>query len=312
MNLFAFARVGLGFLAMVWAASILSCSGQSDQFYAQATASEQSRSERGEILSQGLTRSFYLYTPSRYNQSALMPLVMAFHGGAGNGERLAELTGLNQIAEQEGFIVVYPDGISRGIGYSWNDGRQTDHPNESIDDVSFVKDLINHLVTIRQIDQSRIYAVGSSNGGFFVQTLACEKSDQFAAFASISATLPQPLESSCKTSQPISLLMIHRTGDRLVPWDGGSVRGRARGEILSALDTFAFWNRNNECLRQPNTTEVRSVPVSVMLHESVDCPLSSQVELYEIRGEGHGWPRTDQDGIDANKLIWGFFEAKRS
>ncbi len=69
--------------------------------------------EIGQLSDQGQSRTYYLYTPKSYNPNRPMPLVLVFHGHGGSGRSIADVTRFNALAEQKGFIVVYPDGINQ-------------------------------------------------------------------------------------------------------------------------------------------------------------------------------------------------------
>jgi polyhydroxybutyrate depolymerase len=122
--------------------------------------------------------------------------VLAFHGGEGNPLRLAVQTGFNDIADRNGFAVVYPETT----GHQWNDGRSTTAGFG--DDVRFVNQLIDHLVSSEHIDPARIYATGPSNGGMFTLRLACETSDRIAAFAVVAASFRIRIISVARPSVP--------------------------------------------------------------------------------------------------------------
>lgn len=113
--------------------------------------------EMGELFHHGQQRTYYLHTPKSYKPSHPVPLVLAFHGYGSQGKDLALSTGFNDLAEQKGFIIVYPNGIDK----RWN---VTSNWLTGVDDVSFVAALIDHLTKIRVIDKRRIYATGVSNG----------------------------------------------------------------------------------------------------------------------------------------------------
>ncbi len=114
----------------------------------------------GKLTDQGKQRTYYLYTPPSYHPGNPMPLVLAFHGSGEQGKDLAAHSGLNKVADQEGFIVVYPDGINK----KWNVSGSSSENN-----VAFVHALIGHIGQLRAIDHQRIYAAGLSNGGILVQ-----------------------------------------------------------------------------------------------------------------------------------------------
>ena len=263
-------------------------------------------------------RTYYLYVPSSYrSDDSPMPLVLAFHGGQGRGEWLARNTGFNDLADKEGFIVVYPDAIDR----HWNDGLNTPGFDPTIDDVSFVASLIDELEQTINIDRRRIYATGMSNGGFFTLRLACELSDRIAAFAPVAATLPVNITSQCRHENPVSILLIGGTDDTFVPWQGGSMR---RGQqILSMRETFEFWKHHNACVSREEVYQLpdsdRTDGTDIESSTYWGCRSSSEVKLLKIRGGGHGWPggrrplnpslvgQTSYD-INATEVIWNFFK----
>lgn len=272
----------------------------------------------GKIIYQGQMRTYHLYLPKNSNGSSSIPLVLAFHGGSGSGEKFSKNTNMNALAAQQGFAVVYPDAIDN----HWNDGRGT--VNTQVDDVGFVKALIERLIKTKNIDKSRIYAAGLSNGGLFTQRLACEMSDQIAAFASVSASLPASLKSNCNPRNPVSMLMINSPDDKFVPWDGGEIRGRHRGEVISVPETIAWWTQQSGSSPTPiaNSLPVRNYSDTTRVREArySGGRGGSEVILYTVNGGGHAWPDTSErhqnnsrfgkrsQQIDANEVIWKFFQ----
>jgi polyhydroxybutyrate depolymerase len=209
---------------------------------------------------------------------------------------------LSELAEQKGFIVVYPNGIER----RWD---VTSNALIGVDDVSFVSALIDQLTKIRAIDRRRIYATGVSNGGFLVQRLACEPKSQIAAFASVVATLPGELQPFCHPETPINLLMINGTDDRKVPWEGGSPPKVPYGWILSVPDTINFWRQHNDCTAP---TQVKQLPGNhIEISRYPNCRDGSEVELVTMKGVGHVWPRGGSGPnqlLNGSKEIWDFFQ----
>ncbi len=255
--------------------------------------------DRGNLIDQGQTRTYYIYTPKSYRPNHPLPLVLAFHGYGSQGKDLAKNTGFNELAEQKGFIIVYPDGIDR----SWNlGGRFFNRP----DDVDFVKGLITHISQVRAIDQRKIYAVGVSNGGFLVQSLACQINSPIVAFASVAATLPGYLRSQCHPEKPVSILMINGTEDRKVPWSGGQL---SYGEIVSVPDTINGWIEHNACANTSGIKQVINPRVEITHYPQ--CRLNSEVELVTLVGAGHIWPRGGSGPnalINGSQEIWNFFQ----
>lgn len=233
--------------------------------------------------------------------------------------------GLDRLAEKEGFLVVYPNGIDR----HWNDGRSADETGwkaqgENVDDVGFISALIDELVRTRNADPRRVYVTGVSNGGQMAHRLACELADKVAAIAPVIAQMPAHFAPRCKPARPVSVLMMPGTDDPLIPWEGGTIRlGRQTfGKALSVRETVKFWTRHNGC---PETPEVSSEPdrdpadgMRVRKEAYKGCRERTSVVLYAIEGGGHTWPggyqylpesivgKINRD-IDAAEAIWEFF-----
>ena len=278
----------------------------------------------GEITVGGTQRSYLLYKPPAYDPAVPVPLVMAFHGGHGEGRKMSSHSRLNELAAREGFLVVYPDATG---SRHWNDGRST--TADGADDVSFIRALIVHLERKENIDLRRIYATGLSNGGFFTQRLACEMSDIFAAFATVAATMGEPLPNQCKPTNPVAILMINGTEDGLVPWQGGKAKkgGRmGKGGAITSVDVMVnFWVEWNSCNHGKTVSKLPERDEEDGTHvERWDfdgCAAGSDVVLLKIVGGGHTWPGapkreglvgrivgTTSREINANQIIWEFFE----
>lgn len=275
----------------------------------------------------GLERTYSIYIPVSLNSSKPIALVLLFHGGGGTGQGMERLTldGWNRLADREGFIVIYPDGVEK----HWNDGRGLQDyraHRENIDDVGFVSALIEHLTKRLNIDPTRIYAAGISNGGQFSQRLACELADRIAAIGVVAAQLPDHLHSSCAPKRPMPVLMMPGTEDPLVPWKGGDIgfrRGRKFGRVLSVRESIDFWAKQNQCPELPVVTyEPDRDPTDgtrVRRETYGPCREGTEVVLYAVEGGGHTWPGGDQylpvsivgktsRDFNANDVIWDFFK----
>jgi polyhydroxybutyrate depolymerase len=246
-------------------------------------------------------------------------LLIVLHGGGGTAEGMIRFTGFNQIADANGFIVVYPDGLDK----SWNDGRVYRRAPLVTDDVAYISALIDHLQAGQNIDPTRIFATGISNGGFMSYRLACELSDKITGIAPVTANLSVDLEASCAPSQPVKMLIINGTDDPLVPYDGGEVAlpgGIGRGKIRSTAATLDFWAAHNGCggdrviVDEPN----RALFDRTRLQSTTLVGCDAPVKLFTVINGGHTWPggsqylpvglvgRTSRD-MDASQIIWEFF-----
>ena len=284
-------------------------------------------SYRGAILHKGRMRNYLIHIPPSYNKESFIPLVIALHGGGGDGKRVEKITLMSQQSDKDGFVLVYPDAIE---GH-WNDGRGVNKyrsHREDIDDVGFISVLIDVLAEDYNIDMKRVYVTGSSNGGLMSNRLACELTDRITAIAPVIGSIAENIAARCLPTRPIPVLMINGTNDPMVPWEGKYVRfGRKKlGKILSIPDTVNFWVSHNGCSPMPEITWESDIDPEdgTRVRKIVygKCKDGVEVVLYEIQGGGHTWPRsprylpkfifgkTSQD-IDANQTIWRFFKKFR-
>lgn len=273
--------------------------------------------EKHSINVGGLTRNYLLHVPDDLPAGKSVPLVLVFHGGGGHDWNMPGFTHFDDLADQEGFVVVYPDATN---GH-WNDSRGL----STADDVGFTRALIADVSRSHSIDAHRIYATGISNGGFFSNRLACDLSDRIAAIASVAATMPKPLVAECKPSRPISVLYIQGTEDPLVAINGGKVgETHSHGENISLVDSAKFWRDNDHITSAP---QVKDLPdryddgTHVRREIWTGGKDDTEVDVYTIEGGGHTWPGGPQylpkavvgkvsQNLNATRTIWEFFQGQ--
>ena len=268
------------------------------------------------LISGGLTRTYHIHVPASYSPQHPAALLLALHGRLGDGAGMEKMTHLDQVADQNGFIAVYPDGYQR----SWADGRGVSNADKAgIDDVAFLSALITALSQTYTINQRRIYVTGISNGGFMTERLGCDLADKIAAIAVDAATFPVNLAARCAPAHPLPTLLFNGTRDPLVPYNGGVVAGE-RGEIFSAPDTATRWAALAHCAATPASA---TIPTTVNDGTSVGfvtysgCAGGAEVRFYTITGGGHTWPGGTQylpasvvgvatRNLDASQTLWQF------
>lgn len=275
----------------------------------------------------GLTRTFRVFVPE---PDAPRPLALVFvlHGGGGTGIGMARMTGggFHGLAERDGAIIVYPDGVDR----QWNDGRRdfkSRAHSENIDDVGFISALIDRIAADHTVDLNRVYATGISNGGMMSFRLGCGLSERLAAIAPVAANMPADLIRECAPAAPVSVLVTNGTDDPLIPFGGGHVGipGRSRGLVASADDSLAFWARHNGCAAaqvEPLPDHAPGDRTRVERAVWSNCGGGVSVTLNKIIGGGHTWPggqsglpetivgRVSQE-LDGVQEIWAFFMRQR-
>ena len=192
------------------------------------------------VTPDGRTRTFHVYVPTSLPDGPV-PLVVALHGGTGSGRQFERSSGFDAQADEHGFIVVYPDGVGAGDDETqlrtWNAGGCCGPAvRKDVDDVGFVRQLIDEMVERYSIDPARVFAVGHSNGGFMSYRLACELSDRIAAVGLQAGGL---MIDECAPERPGSLLHIHGAEDTNVPLEGGVGSGIAGVEFPPVADSIA-------------------------------------------------------------------------
>jgi polyhydroxybutyrate depolymerase len=265
----------------------------------------------------GRTRSFVLFQP--VGLSGSVPLVIALHGRLGTGSGMEKLTHFEAIAEREKFLLIYPDGVKK----SWNDGRGTPAEKEGVDDVGFIRALIDSAVRHWSVDPKRVYVTGISNGGFMTMRLATELPDRIAAAAVVVATMDAGTAQAAARSheQPVSLLIVHGTKDPLVPFGGGSVHSKAGGAILSHDSTVKWWAQRDGCYVSAIARTIADSAgdgTTVRVRDYRNGSQDAEVVSYVIENGGHTWPggwqylpvfmvgKTSRN-LDASAVIWDFF-----
>ncbi len=286
--------------------------------------------QRASFIHNDLERTYHIHIPLIFEKSKQIPLVIALHGRGGNGESMILVTrkGFDKLADEDGFIVVYPDGVE----LNWNDGRIDEESNdrahrENIDDVGFISALIDTMINDYNIDPKRVYITGISNGAIMSYRLACELSQKITAIAPVDGNIPSMLLGECSPMKPVSLLAINNLNDPLVPYDGGEIYGHFHklklGKVLSVNESVGFWVKRNRCSSVPIITEEPDRDprdgTRVTREEFTNGIDATEVILYTVDGGGHTWPggfqylpawiigRTSRD-IDANIVIWSFFK----
>lgn len=246
------------------------------------------------ITSSGAQRSFEIHLPTAYDGETPLPVMLMFHGGFGSGEQLQQQSSrMDEVAESEGFITVYPDGID-AFARSWNAGDCCGNAmSENIDDVGFVNDLLNHLQASVCMDTRRVYASGMSNGSMMSHRLACDLSTRITAIGPVAG---QIMDSSCAPDRPVPVMHIHGTDDMNALWDGGIGCGFAQVPFTSVPNTIEGWRLRNGCSTQ---TENWLTQGDGTCTRYTGCNDDASVILCTIEGGGHSWP----GGVQRDSLI---------
>lgn len=253
----------------------------------------------------GLARTFLLHVPPGLDSHRPVPVVFVFHGFAENARVARAYTGFDDIADANGFMVIYPNGTGYDSGdLSWNAGGCCGYAViNNVDETAFVRQILMDLSTIASLDPKRNYAAGFANGAMLTYRLACEMSDTFAAVAPVAGALLY--YGPCRPLQPVSVIHLHGLSDSSIPYAGGGLAGFGQ-QYPPAEYGIKTWARLDGCIDSP-----RAEMDGMLRHTVYDsCRAGTAVELYVIEDLGHAWSQPSEvPGFSATETIWDFFAA---
>ena len=254
----------------------------------------------------GLDRSYILHKPKNFDKNS--PLVFMLHGFGSSSMNIMSYSQMNLIADQNGFMVCYPQGSRLETGQShWNANLDM----SSVNDIGFLSSLAKLIQKNYDVNPENTFVSGMSNGGFMSYTLACEKPDVFRAIASITGTMSGRDWQNCKPSFNIPIMQISGTEDKTVPWDGTMSTAYGWGGAPHIVKVVDFWAEKNGC----NVDEKINFPdldlsdkSTVSLVKKKGSPKNNEVWFYTVNGGGHDWPGSwGNRDLSATEEIWKFF-----
>ncbi len=266
-------------------------------FSASSIAYGQGEATWNSLSHEGHERNYHLYVPESYSGEHPAPVVISLHGRNSSSQRQMDFSGMNEVADREGFLVAYPNAIDG----SWSNGSELT--------VGFIDELLDEIRSTHSVDSSRIYATGASQGAVTTYLLAVERPNLFAAIApnaglrpllSEGGLYPAPLPNV--PNRPFPIIHVHGTADDVIPFHGGA-------GFPSVNDVLDEWLDNNHCERAPDISEPDGAE-SVTIFTYGNCgnyigvsntERSAEVALYQVNGGTHTWPE------DASTAVWDFF-----
>ncbi len=277
----------------------------------------------------GEERFYEMHVPSQYTTGKPAAVVLNLHGGGGNPSGARYATGMDSVADQHGFIVVYPAGSGKLFSdrlLVWNDGRPDRHGKPyTADDVGFISALLDDLATLFHVDPQRVYVCGISNGAQMSYRLAKQLSDRIAAIAVVAGHRSVEDEWLPPPKKPISVMQFSGIQDKFAPYDGGAPPKKAglitvdfEFKMKPVKEVIKSWTIFNGCPSDPS--ETKKVGKAVMNRYGA-CKNGTEVVLWTLEDAGHTWPggqvfpaeikagvgNVNQD-ISASELIWEFFK----
>ncbi len=265
----------------------------------------------GEVTISGKTRGFLLHVPKSYRSGQPTPLVISLHGFGEWPAHLMRVSGWNEVADEFGFIVVYPRGS--GLPLHWSSNGLAGEDRKMGEDVQFISELLDELEGKYSIDTNRVYANGLSNGGGMSCLLACRLSGRIAAIGSVSGAYLLPRK-EWNAPRRVPMILFHGTEDPLVPFHGGPSR-IFRVPFPDVPDWVHWLGTNNGCVADPVRLPHCGKASGVRYAGETN---AAEVVFYTLKGGGHTWPGgkkmpaflvgfTPSD-ISATRLMWDFFQ----
>ena len=266
--------------------------------------------ERCVLEVDGRKRSYELHVPESLDPGRPVPLLVALHRYLASGNDMAYMSGFNEIADRERFIVVYPNGPG---------GKWDTFGGDYRDDMEVVLAVIEDVAADCPIDPGRVYLTGVSNGGFMAYVLACAAPETFAAAAPVNGLMRADLAGHSE-APPLPILIVHGTRDGLVPYDAEKFLGV---ETLTVDEAVAYWVERNGCDPGPAVEQLADrdpddrTRLTVQRYSGGAAP----VVLCRVEGGGHTWPGGREPGlgiltgrmsrdIEASEMIWQFFATR--
>jgi polyhydroxybutyrate depolymerase len=241
-----------------------------------------------ELTVGGRVRTFALRLPE--STAGGLPLLLVLHGNSpdATGQIMREWTTFDQQADAWGFAVGYPDGV----GGCWADGRGVTTADEAgVDDVAFLRAIIDWSAGRYRTLPDRAVVAGISNGAFMAHRMGVDAGDQVAVIAAVAGGLPASLLDR-SPGHAVSAMLIHGTTDTISPIEGGYSRhrgpnGELRGRTLSLAESAGFWCRTDRCPPGPGEQHRTGQSSRDTVAGGVG---GTQVVAWTVFGGGHNWP----------------------
>jgi len=265
----------------------------------------------------GFTRTVIVHVPKSSTGTTPLALILNLHGSGSTAASQVKFTKMNATANEDDFIVAYPQAlIPDGAGFDWNipgvplvGGRAV--PPKSANDITFLTSLVGIMESKYCVNPKEVYATGFSGGARMTSQLACDDSSLFAAVAPVSGLRRAK---PCPTTRAVPVISFHGSADPVDPFNGNG----QKYWTYSVSKAAKYWSTQDHCTATSHSSPVNGVKLTTYSN----CSDASQVELYEIVGEGHEWPGgpalpssltsllgPQSSLVNANTLIWAFFQA---
>jgi len=234
-----------------------------------------------------ISRPVIIKTSAKIDNLKSYPIVVALHGRGGSNKNWVQP--LSKFTNSGEFIGVYPQGHLN----SWNLGQEP----SNADDIAFISNVIDTLLSYSNVDENKIFAVGNSNGSGMVNVLG-GVNKRLKAIAPIASQLTE-LTDIMSNAIPLSIFQVNGDQDLLIPIDGGMKLGHP---FLSVSESAKKWASNFNCNQYIAVEETEQS----ILHTYSDCDDSVVVKYLVLKGAGHNIARNYSSLWND---VWDFFRS---
>ncbi|CAN5427137.1 hypothetical protein BH11ARM1_BH11ARM1_08140 [soil metagenome] len=252
-----------------------------------------------------MQRKFTLTVPKGYDGTKSVPLVVLLHGWGSNSSQIEDYTGFGAKAQSEGFILATPDGLGQTPG--WNVGY-LDLSGQKQDDAALVGAIIDKVQGEVTVDAKRIFVVGHSNGAMLANLVGARFSGKVAAIGSVAGTIGLPTGPNRlipDPTQPISVILVHGTADKMVAYDSAA---QSLLKSVGALESAKWWAKADGISVEPAKMDFDGGKAKLQLFKGGK--QGTEVELVTVPNGSHDWPGTSRNmSVNATNIIWDFFKA---
>lgn len=259
--------------------------------------------EFAEVLTfAGRERSFIGHLPSSYDHERRIPLLLAYHGSGMHAELMRQVTGLDSLADDHGFAVIYPDASDGFFPIPCpgceNDGR------DGFEEIDFAREIIRWTSRTYAVHPDSVYATGFSMGGFFINYLGCAPNSPVRGIAPVAAGARDDFTDFCSRSRP-KVLIVHALQDLMAPIDGGS-------NTMSIAELANLWRTHGDCDGLPTEWDYPAGAIglpTVHAKRWDGCAGLGPVRLDVIDGRGHWWltASDNENGVDIGETLADYF-----
>lgn len=255
----------------------------------------------------GIVRNYRIYVPAIYNSSNQTPLLIGLHGLGDNMTNFSGI-GMNLVADTANFICVFPEAVNdANFGTAWNSGAGAFgiYPNSTVNDLDFIRCLMDTISSYYNINQNRIYAFGFSMGAFMANRIVCQMPNKVAAIASVAGTIGSGY--TCAPSKVVPVCHFHGTADATISYTNNTFG-------MNPEPMVNYWVNNNSCATTPTMTTLPDVVADGYNIEHFKYKdgnnAASEVEFYKVYNAPHTWLFEPNNDISYTKEIWKFFRNK--